>query len=111
MSETKTNKIELIVPVGRRILVRKDEDKKQTKSGIYLPDNISIPTLTGRVLTISDALAVELNFPVKQYDKVIYDPRRAIPVDLELDNRKFVVDAEDVIAVIKNGEGENNVEN
>ncbi len=35
--------LETVEPLGERVLVRKDEDKKQTKSGIHLPDNIEIP--------------------------------------------------------------------
>ena len=38
---------ETVEPIGKRILIRKDEDKKQTKGGIQLPDNIEIPTITG----------------------------------------------------------------
>ena len=40
-------------PLGDRVLVRKDEDRKVTKVGIHLPDKIEIPTITGRVVAIS----------------------------------------------------------
>ena len=43
----KTSKLETVEPIGSRVLIRKDEDRKQTKSGIHLPDKIEIPTLTG----------------------------------------------------------------
>ncbi|MFZ4576481.1 MAG: hypothetical protein ACOYN0_19010, partial [Phycisphaerales bacterium] len=36
-------KLETVEPVGKRVLIRKDQDKKQTKSGIHLPDKIEIP--------------------------------------------------------------------
>ena len=49
----KTSKLETVEPIGSRVLIRKDEDRKQTKSGIHLPDKIEIPTLTGRVVAIS----------------------------------------------------------
>jgi len=39
--------LETVEPIGKRVLIRKDEDKKQTKGGIQLPDNIEIPTITG----------------------------------------------------------------
>ncbi len=45
-----TSKIETVEPIGNRVLIRKDEDKKKTKTGIHLPDKIEIPTLTGRVV-------------------------------------------------------------
>ncbi|MFN9075912.1 MAG: co-chaperone GroES, partial [bacterium] len=45
--------IETVEPIGKRVLIRKDEDKKITKVGLHLPDKIEIPTLTGRVVTVS----------------------------------------------------------
>ena len=44
---------ETVEPIGKRVLIRKDEDKKQTKGGIQLPDNIEIPTITGRIVAVS----------------------------------------------------------
>jgi len=41
-----TDTIETVEPIGKRVLIRKDEDKKQTKGGIQLPDNIEIPTIS-----------------------------------------------------------------
>ena len=46
----KSAPLEVVEPVGKRVLIRKDDDKKQTKSGIHLPDKIEIPTLTGRIV-------------------------------------------------------------
>ncbi len=45
--------LETVEPIGERVLIHKDEDKKQTKGGIQLPDNIEIPTITGRIVAIS----------------------------------------------------------
>ena len=44
---------ETVEPLGKRILIRKDQDKRETKGGIHLPDSIEIPTLTGRVVAVS----------------------------------------------------------
>ncbi|MGP1310772.1 MAG: co-chaperone GroES family protein, partial [Phycisphaerales bacterium] len=46
-------KLEIVEPIGLRVLIRKDEDKKQTKSGLHLPDKIEIPTITGRIVAVS----------------------------------------------------------
>jgi len=51
--QIKPESIETVEPIGKRVLIRKDEDKKQTKGGIQLPDNIEIPTITGRIVEIS----------------------------------------------------------
>ena len=51
--KTQNKTIETVEPIGDRVLIRKDEDRKITKVGIHLPDKIEIPTITGRVVTVS----------------------------------------------------------
>jgi chaperonin GroES len=98
---------EVVEPLGKRVLIRKDEDKKQTKSGIHLPDKIEIPTITGRVVTISAQVERDPDYPIARYDRVLFNPKHAIPVDFEGDNRLFVVPVEDVVAVFRrDGESE-----
>ncbi len=92
---------ETIEPIGKRVLIRKDEDKKQTKGGIQLPDNIEIPTITGRIVSVSAEIQMSTEFPLRQYDKVLFNPKGAIPVDFEGDNRLFVVEVENVVAVFR----------
>jgi len=99
--KTKKSELETVEPIGKRVLVRKDEDKKTTKSGIHLPDKIEIPTITGRVVAISAVVENDTDYPVRQYDKVLFNPKQAIPVDFEGDNRLFVVPIEDVVAVFR----------
>lgn len=102
MSETKqTPKLETVEPIGKRVLIRKDEDKKQTKSGIHLPDKIEIPTLTGRIVSVSVEVENDSNYPIRQYDRVLFNPKDAIPVDFEGDNRLFVVPVENIVAVFR----------
>ena len=98
-----TDKFEMVEPIGKRVLIRKDEDKKQTKGGIQLPDNIEIPTITGRIITVSTEVEKTPEIPLVQYDKVLFDPKGAIPVDFEGNNRLFVVDVENVVAVFRKG--------
>ena len=93
--------LEIIEPIGKRVLIRKDEDKKQTKGGIQLPDNIEIPTITGRIVTISAEIENSPDIPLCRYDKVLFNPKGAIPVDFEGDNRLFVVEVENVVAVFR----------
>jgi chaperonin GroES len=99
--QTETKPLEIIEPIGKRVLIRKDEDKKQTKGGIQLPDNIEIPTITGRIITISAEVENSSDIPLCQYDKVLFNPKGAIPVDFEGDNRLFVVEVENVVAVFR----------
>ena len=97
----KTSALETVEPIGRRVLIRKDEDKKQTKSGIHLPDKIEIPTLTGRIVAISAQVENDDDYPIKQYDRILFNPKNGIPVDFEGDNRLFVIPIEDVVAVFR----------
>jgi chaperonin GroES len=96
-------KLEVVEPIGDRVLIRKDEDKKQTKQGIHLPDKIEIPTITGRVVAISAKIERDADYPIKQYDKVLFNPKHAVPVEFEGDNRLFVIPVEDVVAVFRKG--------
>ena len=103
MAESKqaNRAIETVEPIGDRVLIRKDQDRKVTKEGIHLPDKIEIPTLTGRVVAISAQVANDVNYPIQQYDKVLFNPKQGIPVDFEGDNRLFVIPVEDVVAVFR----------
>jgi len=99
--DVKQDKFETVEPIGKRVLIRKDEDKKETKGGIQLPDNIEIPTITGRIVSVSAEVEISADWPLRQYDKVLFNPKGAIPVDFEGDNRLFVVDIENVVAVFR----------
>lgn len=100
-ADTSKAKLETVEPLGKRVLIRKDEDKKRTKGGIQLPDSIEIPTITGRVVAVSAQISNDADFPIRQYDKILFNPKNAIPVDFEADNQLFVVPIEDVVAVFR----------
>lgn len=101
MAKTPPKTFEHIEPIGARVLVRKDDPKRQTKGGIALPDQAEIPTITGRIVTISTQVENDTDMPLRQYDKILFHPKNAIPVDFELDNQLFVVPVEDVVAVFR----------
>jgi chaperonin GroES len=99
--QTKTETFETVEPIGKRVLIRKDQDKKETKGGIKLPDNMEIPTITGRIVSISAEVENSPDIPLRRYDKVLFNPKGAIPVDFEGDNLLFVVEVENVVAVFR----------
>ncbi len=107
MSESTENlpALEVVEPVGKRVLIRKDMDKKKTRSGIHLPDKLEIPTLTGRVVAVSAEVEKDINYPIEQYDRVLFNPKEAIPVDFEGDNRLYVVPVENIVAVFRKAKG------
>jgi len=100
-TEPKTSKLETVEPIGKRVLVRKDEDKKVTKGGIQLPDSIEIPTITGRIVAVSAQVENDEDFPIRQYDRILFNPKQAIPVEFDADNYLFVVPVEDIVAVFR----------
>lgn len=92
--------LEQVVPIGMRVLVRKDEDRSTSKGGIILPDTMEIPVLTGRIVAISDKIDSDPDYPLSVYDKVLVNPSNIVPVDLEPDNRLFILHVDNVVAVI-----------
>ena len=101
MPKTRQKTFEYVEPSGARNLVRKDEPKRETKGGIALPDQAEIPTITGRIVAISAVVENDEDLPLRQYDKILFHPKNAIPVDFEPDNQLFVVPVEDIVAVFR----------
>lgn len=97
----RTTEFDVIEPIGKRLVIRKDDNKRETKSGIVLPDTHEIPVITGRVVAVSKTIENDEDMTVKRYDKVLFDPREAIPVELEHDNKLFVVHIDRVLAIFK----------
>ena len=106
MTKATKRTFEYVEPIGYRVLVRKDEPKRTTKGGIALPDQAEIPTITGRIVAISTQVENDEDVPLRQYDKILFHPKNAIPVDFEVDNQLYVVPVEDVVAVFRKEKGE-----
>ena len=92
---------EFVEPLGMTVLIRKDEGRQKTRGGIVLPDAAEIPTITGRIVEISVQVERDEDFPIAKYDKVLFHPKNAVPVDFESDNLLYVVPVEDVVAVFR----------
>ena len=110
MAKTKQKTFEYVEPIGARVLVRKDEPKRETKGGIALPDQAEIPTITGRIVAISAQIENDEDLPLRQYDKILFHPKCAIPVDFEADNQLYVVPVEDIVAVFRREQREETAE-
>ena len=98
---SKRSEYDVIEPIGKRVVIRKDDNKRQTRGGIVLPDTHEIPVITGRVIAVSKAIENDEDQTIRQYDKVLFDPREAIPVELEHDNKLFVVAIDRVLAIFR----------
>lgn len=98
------SEFDVIEPIGKRVVIRKDDNKRETRSGIVLPDSHEIPVITGRVIAISKQIENDEDQSIRNYDKVLFDPREAIPVELEHDNKLFVVSLDRVLAIFRRSE-------
>jgi chaperonin GroES len=92
---------DVIEPIGKRVVIRKDENRRETRTGIVLPDSHEIPVITGRVIAVSKQVENDEDQTIRTYDKVLFDPREAIPVELEHDNKLFVVALDRVLAIFR----------
>src|SRR5215217_9206718 len=101
----RAREFDVIEPIGKRVIIRKDENKRETRSGIVLPDSHEIPVITGRVIAVSKQIENDEDQTIRQYDKVLFDPREAIPVELDHDNRLYVVSLERVLAIFRRSTG------
>src|SRR5438874_13064747 len=100
----RASEYDVIEPIGKRVVVRKDDNKRETRTGIVLPDSHEIPVITGRVIAVSKAIENDEDQTIRQYDKVLFDPREAIPVELEHDNKLFVVSIDRVVPIFLRSE-------
>lgn len=102
----KNNKKTKIRPLGNMVLITSDGSKNMTSGGILVPDTCKIDILSGRIIKMTSKMNDdELEYPFRELDQVIYDPRYAIPVDLEPGNKFFLIDYEYLYGVI-DAEGE-----
>lgn len=85
-------------PVGKMIIVTKDDDKEVTKGGIVLPGDSKIPVITCRVTAIGPSVDM-VNYPIQKYYRVLVAPSSAIPISFESDNKRYVIDSEKILAI------------
>ena len=52
-------------------------------------------------VAVSTEVENDDNFPLQQYDRVLFNPSHAIPVEFEADNCLYVVPIDDVVAVFR----------
>ena len=93
--------LETIEPVGQRVLVRHDDERRTTKGGIHLPDKAVIPVISVRIVALSKQIENDPDYAIQKYDKVLIDPPNGIPVDFERDNRLYIIPIDDIVAVIR----------
>ena len=69
-------------PLNRRVLVKLDEQKKQTESGIFIPESAQNDFATGKVKAVGNEALL-----VKEGDKIMF--AHTVGIDIEVDGEKF----------------------
>jgi chaperonin GroES len=69
-------------PLNKRVLVKLDEAKTKTDSGIYLPQTAQNDFSTGKVIAVGNEATL-----VKAGDKIMF--AHTIGVDIEVDGEKL----------------------
>lgn len=90
-----------VEPVGMRILIKRDKEKKESSGGIILPDSAAIPTISALVIKVPEKVSAEVEYAgLRELDRVLYHPKDAIPVSLEGENDFYILPAEDILAIL-----------
>jgi chaperonin GroES len=69
-------------PLNRRVLVKLDEQKRQTESGIYIPESAQNDFSTGKVNAVGNEAVL-----VKAGDKIMF--ANTVGIDIEIDGETF----------------------
>lgn len=92
-----------IKPVGNKILVKPSESKKQTDSGLHIPDSYAKESHEGIVESLGSGERTErgvlIPFEVKVGDRVLYSKHSGIPIKLDGINFK-ILHEEEIFAVL-----------
>lgn len=87
-----------IVPLGDRLLVRRDEAEDRSKGGIIMPDAAKERPRTGTVLAVGGG--VESRPSLKEGARVLFSSYGAVQFD-HRDERTVLVDEKHVLAVLQ----------
>jgi co-chaperonin GroES (HSP10) len=91
-----------INPVGNMVLIRHDEEQKTTSSGLILPDSAKVDVLTGMIAALPERMKEDrIEYPFEETNRVIYDIRYRIPIELMPGNRYFLVDCKYIYGVVE----------
>ena len=84
------------LPLGKRVLIEREEELKTTASGIIIPDNASKEKPSeGKVVAISKEVE-----GISEGDRVVF--AKYSGSEITLDNKKYLVlNTDDILGIIK----------
>ena len=102
----KRSEFDVIEPIGKRVVIRKDDNKRQTKSGIVLPDTAKEKPQQGEVLAVGPGRTLDsgerINMDVKSGDRVLFAKYAGTEFKLE-EEELLILSEKDILAVMENG--------
>ncbi len=94
---------DVIEPIGKRVVVRKDDNKRETKSGIVLPDTAKEKPQRGRVLAVGPGPRDEdgeyIQMDVAEGDEIIFSKYGGTEIKVEGDD-VLILRESDVLAKV-----------
>jgi chaperonin GroES len=104
MANAKNSSLSNVQPTAGYVFIEPEEQKKQTSSGIYLPENTSgDKPQTGKIIAVGPAEVTDKGSkresPAKKGDLVIY--KKWGGNEVKIDNKEYLfVKFEDILAVL-----------
>jgi len=89
-----------VVPVGRRVLVKRIQHEEMKKGGIIIPDTAKEKPQKGEVVAVAKLKKDEDPLPVKKGDKVLFG--KYAGTEIEIDGEEYLIlEESDILAVIE----------
>ncbi len=86
-------------PLGKRVLVERQEEDTKTSSGITIPDNAKEKPLTGIIKAIGKKAQEEFS-SLKEKQVVVFEKYKGS--EIKLDGKEFIVlEAEDILGILE----------
>ncbi|WP_338955775.1 hypothetical protein [Spiroplasma endosymbiont of Polydrusus cervinus] len=90
----------MIKPLGKNIVLEKEEKQETFINGIYLQEDEKSKSHIGKIIAISTEISKDGTFEGKMNSKVLY--REYAGTEIECNNKKLVViPADDILGVIE----------
>ncbi len=85
------------MPLGNRVLIKREEQTNQTASGIYIPDSAKEKPLEGKVIAVGkEATEVGIN----EGDTVVFPKYGG--TEITLDGTEYLImNSDDILGVLK----------
>ena len=99
---------EQLIPIRDQVLIQPYPPKHETKTGIILPESITIPTFRARVIKLSwfivagyKAQDVPDEARIHELDLVVCHFATAMPEDLESEKTRMLIPVGNILGIIK----------